>query len=701
MAFMNYLRSSLCILFLLSTLVFRAWGQPSTQATIPATASRIDFSLTLAASDPFSDANLDSPKEVQVRRGETLVLRIMATPKPKFHTYPITQRTEQQDENGLSKIVFAKSSTFIPIHPIKESEPEWKEEGVLGYFLEFEKPFTWTQEIYIQPDAKIGQDKIDFSIKLQVCDSKCVWGEHFFSLPISITKADPLPVSEETMQKLLIKQPIAKVIQHPQNNKSSQGKTNSKKNNPDNQNNSTNNSESLWAFALQGMFWGAISLVTPCVFPMIPITVSYFLKQSEKTNYRPVFMAVVYSVTIVTVLTIAAVALLSFFRLISVHPAMNFGLGGLFIFFALSLLGMYEIELPSGLARFTSSKEGQGGVVGTIFMALTFTIVSFACVAPFLGGFGGTASGSNLTFLHRLLGGFAFSLTFASPFFLLALFPGMLKKLPKSGNWLNSVKVVMGFLELAAAIKFLRAGELILLPEPMVFTYDFSMAITVILSLCCGFYLLGFLQLPHDTPSEHTSVPGVVLGSLFLALGLYLAPSLLKLKEDGSRLRPSGTIFAWVDSFLLPEESDEIPFIGNLDRGLEEARKLNKMVFIDFTGVTCTNCKINEANIFPIKDVKDNLKKFVLVQLYTDRVPDKFYSPEERATFQGNATKQRLDAGYNLDFQKLKFNTEQLPLYVVVKPTLEGFVEVARYDEGKINDVSAFVTFLKAGLKGN
>lgn len=192
-----------------------------------------------------------------------------------------------------------------------------------------------------------------------------------------------------------------------------------------------------------------------------------------------------------------------------------------------------------------------------------------------------------------------------------------------------------------------------------------------------------------------------MLGSLFLALGLYLAPSLLKLKEDGSRLRPSGTIFAWVDSFLLPEESDEIPFIGNLDRGLEEARKLNKMVFIDFTGVTCTNCKINEANIFPIKDVKDNLKKFVLVQLYTDRVPDKFYSPEERATFQGNATKQRLDAGYNLDFQKLKFNTEQLPLYVVVKPTLEGFVEVARYDEGKINDVSAFVTFLKAGLKGN
>jgi thiol:disulfide interchange protein DsbD len=159
-------------------------------------------------------------------------------------------------------------------------------------------------------------------------------------------------------------------------------------------------------------------------------------------------------------------------------------------------------------------------------------------------------------------------------------------------------------------------------------------------------------------------------------------------------------IFAWVDSFLLPEENDDLPFIGDLNRGLEEAKKQNKMVFIDFTGVTCTNCKINEANVFPMKDVRELLKKFVLVQLYTDRVPDKLYSPEERSAFQGSATKQRADANKNLDFQKLKFNTEQLPLYVVVKPDANSFVEVARYDEGKINDVSAFVKFLRSGLNG-
>src|SRR5207247_865914 len=167
----------------------------------------------------------------------------------------------------------------------------------------------------------------------------------------------------------------------------------------------------------------------------------FFLKQSEQKHHRPITMALVYCATIVFVLTIAAVLLLSLFREMSTNPYMNLALGVLFVVFALSLFGMYDLELPSGLARFTSSREGRGGLVGTMFMALTFTIVSFACVAPFLGGFGGTAATSGMTWTHRVLGGLAFSVTFASPFFVLALFPTLLKQLPKSGNWLNAVKV--------------------------------------------------------------------------------------------------------------------------------------------------------------------------------------------------------------------------------------------------------------------
>src|ERR1700735_5471796 len=172
----------------------------------------------------------------------------------------------------------------------------------------------------------------------------------------------------------------------------------------------------LWGFILAGIFWGAISLVTPCVFPMIPITVSFFLKQSEKKHHRPLLMASVYCATIVIVLALAALLLLNTFRWLSINPILNFAMGGLFVFFALSLFGMYEIELPSGLARFTAAREGKGGFIGTLFMALTFTIISFACVAPFLGGFGGTAASSGLTWTHRILGGLAFSITFASPF---------------------------------------------------------------------------------------------------------------------------------------------------------------------------------------------------------------------------------------------------------------------------------------------
>ncbi|MSR29934.1 MAG: hypothetical protein EXR99_00370 [Gemmataceae bacterium] len=681
---------ALGILFLL----FASGRAFSQEFAPPALADRVDIKITLQPADPFSDGNKSNAKELQVRRGEIFSLVVQGAPKPGFHTYPITQRGEEQDEAGLSILEIKANAYFKPLFPIQESQPEWKDGGKgVGFYLEHEKPFTWVQEVFVKEDAKPGKENLKLHIRLQACDSKCVWGELNLDIPVEITKADAIQPSAEELARVNKPASKAKVLPVPGSQVGKPQEPGAK--------GKSGAADGYLAFALQGMFWGAISLVTPCVFPMIPITVSYFLKQSEKTHHRPVAMALIYSFTIIVVLTFSAVALLSFFRLLSVHPAMNFGLGLLFVFFALSLLGMYDIELPSGLAHFTSSHQGQGGVLGTIFMALTFTVVSFACVAPFLGGFGGTAADNNLSFLHRVIGGFAFSITFASPFFFLALFPGLLKKLPKSGNWLNSVKVVMGFLELAAAVKFFRAGELVLLPDPVLFTYDFSMALTVVLSVLCGIYLLGFLQLPHDTPREHVGVPSVVLGCLFISLALYLAPSLVRLNEHGQRVRPAGAVFAWVDSFLLPEDTDELPFTGNLKEALEKARKLNQMVFIDFTGVTCTNCKINEANVFPLQGVQELLKKYLLVQLYTDRVPDKFYSAEERESFRGSVTRQREDADKNLKFQKDNFDTEQLPLYVIVRPDAspKGFVELSRYEEGKINDVSAFERFLRQPLK--
>jgi thiol:disulfide interchange protein DsbD len=656
---------------------------------------KITFTAEVFPADPFSDANqrqldgLNKPR--QVRPGEVFTLIITGKPAKGFHTYPLTRRSEDQGEESLCILNYEKNPFLTPLYPISESSSEMVNTGVSGRWLEHEHAFTWTQEVFVSTDAPVGLQVLKAKIRSQVCDeSACTWIDTVLDVPVEITKDQPLEMTEETKKKLEAKQPPIEVVPVPAKGGTGGGTG------------GTSGDNGLLAFMLQGIFWGAVSLITPCVFPMIPITVSFFLKQSEKKEHRAVTMAVVYSVTIIIVLTIAAVALLSAFRWLSTNPIMNFGLGLLFIFFALSLFGMYEIELPSGLAQYTSAREGQGGLVGTIFMALTFTIISFACVAPFLGGFGGTAANSNLSLMHRVLGGLAFSVTFAAPFFILALFPSLLKKMPKSGGWLNSVKVVMGFLEIAAAIKFLRAGEKVLLPSPVFFTYDFSLSLYIAISLLCGLYLLGFYRLPHDTPSENLGVSRMLLAGTFIGLGFYMMPGLAKAYNgDGERQWPTGAVYAWIDSFLLPDESSNLPWTRSLDKGLAQAREKGQNVFVDFTGETCTNCALNERDVFSRKEVKALLKRYSLVQLYTDKVPNRFYSPEEQAQFKDSTTQQREDAYNNLEFQRKEFGTEQLPLYVILKPTKDGrWEKVASYEEGKINNIAEFMEFLRSNARG-
>jgi len=371
----------------------------------------------------------------------------------------------------------------------------------------------------------------------------------------------------------------------------------------------------------------------------------------------------------------------------------------------LSLFGMYEIELPSGLARFTSSHEGQGGLVGTIFMALTFTILSFACVAPFLGAFGGMANQGGLSWWEQCLGALAFSVTFAAPFFILALFPNLLKKMPKSGSWLNSVKVVMGFLELAAAFKFLRLGEIVIHP-PIFFTYDVVLGIWIALSFLCGLYLLGIFRLPHDSPVEHIGVPRLLFATLFVGIGVYLVPAMFKANAEGEAQRPGGVVYAWVDSFILPDAppahaKGELPWQGNLRQAVDELVDLRKrtgqrrFIFIDTTGETCVNCKINERSVFSKPQFKDLFSRYKLVKFYTDRIPADFYAPSLRPTL-ADSDRQSVDAlEVNFQFQTAAFHDAQLPLYVILEPLADGRIRVVgQYAEGKINDENAFAKFL-------
>jgi thiol:disulfide interchange protein len=683
----------------------------------PATANRIDFKVDLQPQDPFSDANkVGAPRAFM--RGEVLRLVIEGAPRTGFHSYPLTK--QYKDEAGnISTIKYAKNADVQPLWPVTETPPESINEEGDGLYLEHRKPFTWTQDFYIRPEAKPGARHIAFTLPhFQVCDkSTCKFGEYEFDVPFTIIDAPVVGLTPSLEERLKVTKPPVEMVTPPPLREVAKAPAEVIVPTPNvvMKSNAPNGLWDLLGFMLKAMGAGAISLLTPCVFPMIPITVSYFLKQSEKSSSRglageavvrkgrsPILLAGVYSATIATVLTISGVLLIPIVQPFSTHWATNLVLGGLFVLFALSLFGMYDIVLPSGLGRLTASGEGRGGLIGVVFMALTFTVISFACVAPFYGGFIAlSASASSAAdWLKLVLGALAFSVTFALPFFVLALFPSLLKALPKSGSWLNTVKVVMGFLELAAAFKFLRASELNFFKGHTEFlTYDLVLGVCIALSVACGLYLLGLYRLPHDHGAHDSlSVPRLMFSIAFLGLALYMLPGLFT-ASNGEQQRPGGTLFAWIDAFLLPEDSgpvvnpigapasDRLAWVGDLNDALIQGEADKKLVFLDFTATTCTNCKFNERNVFIKPEVKDLLRRYVLVHLYTDNVP-----PEYHSTMTG--------AQYH-DLQA-QFGNDQLPLYVIVRPTDKGRYEVVGrpYDEGKINNIAGFTQFLHDPLAG-
>jgi thiol:disulfide interchange protein DsbD len=667
------------------------------------------------------------------KRGQVVTLRMEVELDPDFHTYSFVQ-TNPDLADSVPTFNFKDLPADLVAWKTPTENATRRETAADGANELFGK-VVWEQRIVVRPEAAPGTRYVKGKVRFQVCDAQSCLPSREFPVEAKLTISDAVPAPLDPEVAAVLQKgpaqppPVAPPSAPPRG--ADPTKPPEEAHAPDSAAAESSSAyartlnwvldqletkeatpTSSLAFILAGIFWGAVSLVTPCVFPMIPITVSFFLKQSEKQHHRPITMALVYCGTIVVVLTIAAVLLLSVFRYLSTNPYMNIGLGVLFVVFALSLFGMYDLELPSGLARFTSSREGKGGLVGTMFMALTFTIVSFACVAPFLGGFGGTAASSQISLLDRILGGLAFAATFASPFFVLALFPTLLKKLPRSGTWLNSVKVVMGFLELAAALVFFRTSELVLLPNPTLFTYDLVLGLWIGIMILCGLYLLNLFRLPHDTPLEHLGVPRMLFGLLFVSLALYLLPALFRGGADGEKQRPSGVVYAWIDSFLLPEASGrtgkELPWGGDLKRTIEEARarygktRQPSLVLIDFTGKTCKNCRYNEQNVFTKPEIAELMRKYQLVQLYTDTVPLELYPAEARDRIGGDGDRPRADAAANLEFQKRAFATEQLPLYVILDPAPQGDekkIEVRNiYAEGKINDAAAFAEFLKEPL---
>ena len=435
----------------------------------------------------------------------------------------------------------------------------------------------------------------------------------------------------------------------------------------------------LWGFILLAIGAGLGALLMPCVFPMIPLTVSYFTKHAHDRQHA-VRMAGVYGLSIIVIFTGLGIlmALLigaSGAQLIAANPWVNLFIGLTFVVFALSLLGLFELQLPSGLVNYFNRQGNERrGYTGVLFMGATLTMVSFSCTAPFVGGLLAATAGGEWT--YPIIGMLVFSATFSLPFVLFALFPSGLTRLPSSGSWMNTLKVVFGFIELAAAIKFLSNADLVwgwnIISRPM------AIAVTVVILFLAGLYLIGKLRLSHDPPTEAIGTPRLIFSIGFFGLSLYMLPGLFGAPLNNldaflpPRLGSDMSLVASISSVSRETVAEE-DWFEDRESAYAEASQLGKPVFIDFTGYTCTNCRQMESTVFPQMTIAERFdQKYVLLRLYTDD----------------------LEEGPELQRFQLKLTgTVALPTYAIVDPGTGSLIS----QRSGLMPVNEFADFLDSG----
>jgi thiol:disulfide interchange protein len=550
-----------------------------------------------------------------------------------WHLYDI-----QQPENGpyATKITIAENAPFQIDGKITSLAPITKFDQNFQMDTKF---FAGKAEFYfpVKSANATNADDLAINVKYQVCnDTVC--------LPPKTVKVS-FSGSEDVKKTSVSSSP-------PIVDNQNQSNANSVSNYQPTNGEQLPANQSIWSFLWIAASLGALSLLTPCVFPMIPITVSYFTNHSSKSRAKAVKLASIYSLGIIATFTLLGMLLAIFvgaagINVFAANPWVNVIIALIFLFFAFNLFGAYEIQIPTGiltkLDNLTRSKEGEGsGIVGALLMGLTFTLTSFTCTSPFVGTI--LVSAAHGQWQLPLVGMLAFSTVFALPFFILALAPQLVSQLPRAGGWMNSVKVAMGFLEVAAAMKFISNVDLVW--HWGIFTRSVVLSIWIAIGVVLAIYLLGKFQLPHDSKPERIGAFRLMSAILSLAISFYLITGLFgaKLGELESFLPPD---LENTSSKIFGANKPELNWISNdYEAALTKAKAENKRVFVDFTGYTCTNCRWMEANVFPKKEVEQELGKYVLARLYTDG---------DGAVFE----KQQ-------QFQEQTFKTVALPYYAII-----------------------------------
>jgi len=454
----------------------------------------------------------------------------------------------------------------------------------------------------------------------------------------------------------------------------------------------------LWSNFWLCLLTGLLAVLTPCVFPLIPVTVSFFLKRS-KSRSQGLRNAIWYSSSIILIYTIPTIILTLLFGdktlyNISTHPVSNLLFFAIFIIFAISFFGAFDISLPNSWANKSDEKASEGGMTGIFFMALTLVIVSFSCTGPIVGTLLGQTSAQGVS-AAPILGMLGFGLGLALPFSLFAFFPSMLKSLPKSGGWLNTVKVSFGFIELALAMKFLSNVDLAY--HWRLLDRDIFLVIWIVIFALLGMYLLGKLKFSHDSELPYISVPRFFLAIASFCFALYLFPGLWgaplkgiggwlphtstqdfnlhEIKYQLEDLKKSGVGGGSPVSAAQPPKkyTDKLhaPFgltsYFDLDEGMAAAKALNKPVMLDFTGHSCANCRKMEAEVWDDPEVMKKIKEdFVLISLYVDESSE---LPENEQYTNKSGEKITTLGEKNLDYEVTKFGFNAQPLYMFLDLT--------------------------------
>ncbi len=485
----------------------------------------------------------------------------------------------------------------------------------------------------------------------------------------------------------------------------------------------TGKKASFWGFFLLSFLGGLAAILTPCVFPMIPMTVSFFMKEGDD-KAKGKLQALVFGISIIAIYVfvgsvLAVVAGPDIANWLSTHWLPNILFFIIFVVFAASFFGMFEITLPHWMINKSDATADKGGYLGSIFMALTLVLVSFSCTGPIVGTILVESAGGMI--LKPIIGMLGFSLAFALPFTLFAFFPTLLQGLPKSGGWLNTIKVVLGFLELALGLKFLSIADQ---------TYHWGildrevyLALWIVIFFLLGLYLLGKIKFAHDSDVPFVSVPRLMLAIIVFAFVTYLIPGMIgaPLKALAGYLPPQSThdfdlnaiirdnvkAYAFSPGVADDKELCETPKYSDFldlphglegyfdyDQALKCAKEQNKPLFVDFTGHGCVNCREMEANVWSDPKVLKLLRNdYIVTALYVD---DKTTLPKEDWIVSDYDGKTKKTVGKKFaDLQKTKFGVNAQPFYVLLSPDGKMLTQPRAYNL----DVAAFVKFLKTGLK--